>query len=236
MFCRCTIFLGMSLPFLLAGCGPATIEYKIDAALDQTPAIEPLPIAIGVYYPPEFRTYTHVQSFVSLRISIKYPLGAQNVALFDQALAGMFREVVPLKTWPLEATKEVGFSRVIIPEVEHVSVQTRADASEMGPFPAKVTYRISLHMPTGRKVASWPVSGTSEFMLSGAPDFDAQKKKQLALRDSMRNAVANFVIHFDKQPAVKNWLSEQGIVADSDELKPAGGGEAEVTGAPLETG
>lgn len=209
---RCTIIFSLTSLLFLAACGTSTVKFDIDTALDRTPAIRPLPVSIGVYYPPEFRTYKRVDEV--LWVSFEYPVGEESVALFEQVLAGMFQEVVALKAWPLENTENVAYSRVLIPEVEHFSLQTPPDVSKLGPFAAMITYRISLYVPTGRKVASWSVAGASQYSLSRRLDLDIRKKEQLAVRDSIRKAVANLVVHFGEQPAVKSWLSEQGIVTD----------------------
>lgn len=213
-------FIYVFLALSLAACGPNEFRYDIDASLDQRPVVEQLPIKIGVYYSPEFSTYEQrTRAPGHVEFYFIYQLGDASVALFDQALDGLFQEVVHIKTWPLPVADSVGFSAVIIPKVETVSVRSQPSMSVLGPFPVRISYRVSLHSPTGDEIANWVVSGSTAYEVSPGFDFGAQAKKKLAIRSALRDAGAKFVIGFRNQPDVKRWLHRQGIFYSAVEPK-----------------
>jgi hypothetical protein len=209
--------VALAMISITAACGPGEIRYDIDASLDQRPIVEQLPVAMGIYYSPEFRGYEHrsVEYIRGLEFHFIYSLGPASVALFDQVLPGMFRAVVPLKTWPSLSVGGAGLSAVLIPEIESVFIRSQHNDSDLGPFPVNVTYRFTLYGLVGDKLASWVVSGSTTYELSPVLDFQAQDKKKLAIRDALRNAAAKFVIEFPNQPDVQRWLEEKGTTTNS---------------------
>ena len=182
--------VALAMISITAACGPSELRYDIDASLDQRPIVEQLPLAMGVYYSPEFREYEHrsVENISGFEWHFVYHLGPANVALFDQILPGMFREVVLLKTWPTLSVGSAGLSAVLIPEIESVFIRSSHNVSDRGPFPVNVTYRFTLYELVGDKLASWAVSGSTTYEISPGLDFQAQDKKKLAIRDALRNA------------------------------------------------
>ncbi len=209
--------VALAMISITAACGPGEIRYDIDASLDQRPIVEQLPLAMGVYYSPEFRGYEHrsVEYIGGLEYHFVYQLGPANVALFDQILPGMFRAVVPLKTWPTLSMSNAGLSAVLIPEIENVFIRSSHNISDRGPFPVNVTYRFTLYGLVGDKLASWAVSGSTTYEISPGLDIQAQDKKKLAIRDALRNAAAKLVIEFATQPDVQRWLEEKGASTNS---------------------
>jgi hypothetical protein len=93
----------------LCGCSASQIE----PVLSRRPLVEPLPLSVGVYFSPEFRTYRHkCDAF----LCSEYDLGSPSIALFETVLAGMIDNTVMLASMPpAELGQKV--SGVIVPGI-----------------------------------------------------------------------------------------------------------------------
>lgn len=183
---------------LVAGCAHTV---PIDATLPR-PLVEPLPVAVGVYYGPEFRDYEHVHTLVGFEF--KFLVGPQSVALFDQVFAHMFEKAVPVQDRPPLPAGEAELAAVIEPRIENFSTDGGRHLWEH----VTVTYHMTLYSPQGDQLASWTVEGTggSQYRLGRGIGLASE-----ATHAAMRDAAVNLITGFRSQPDVRQWLQTMEI-------------------------
>src|SRR5262245_51062437 len=97
----------------VAGCSQ---KLEIDAKLDKPPTVEPLPIAMGVHYPPELRSYH--QGNDRGFFTIDHDLGPPSIALFDQVLSSMFTRLIPVVEHPTALGETLDVAAIIVMGIE----------------------------------------------------------------------------------------------------------------------
>jgi len=204
----------LSAALLLAGLLLVACEDRdVPPAIDHPPAVTPLPIAMGVYYPPEFRTarcsVKYLTGFLKpLEEAMMQPwsrtviIGPAQVAAFDLMWPAMFKSVVPLES-PPSANAASGLAGAITVALDDCSL-----ANSSGQIShVSITYRFTLTSASGDIKATWSVIGfTTGVEHGGSGPY---------LQEALRNAVAKFVAGFDTEPALAAWraqLSAQGMV------------------------
>jgi hypothetical protein len=204
------LFVGV----LLVACG----ERDVPPAIDHPPAVTPLPIAIGVYYPPEFRTWRCTvktlntsewgRDTVARLYATAHVIGPSQVAAFDLVFPAMFQVVVPLEA-PPPAPAPTGLTATITVGVDQCLVAIDYDTVNVGrqggSF-ASITYRFTLTTPSGEKIATWSVVGGGLPKLEGI--FSRDVTSGPWLQAAIRDAVAKFVAGFDTEPALAAWRAQ----------------------------
>lgn len=203
---------------LIAGVFGACTETTIPLEASEPewrPLVEPFPLVMGVYYSPEFRGYEN-QSTCDKSV-FKYHLGPSNVMMFDHVLKGMFKETVAVSTWPPISGRQSDVDAVIEPRLAFAKLPTfqHLVASDCG-INASIDFTVVLHSPTGDQLTSWSVTGYGEREPDSASlIFQLDEERQAAVRAALRNAAANFIQSFEKQPGVEQWLVSVGVHADN---------------------
>lgn len=197
---------------LVAGCAHTI---PIDATLPR-PLVEPLPVAVGVYYGPELRAYEHVHTLVGFKF--KFFVGPQSVALFDQIFAHMFEKAVPVQDRPPLPAGEPELVAVIEPQIENFSIDPGRHIWEY----VTLTYRMTLYSPQGDQLASWTVEGAgqSEYRFGWGIGLASE-----ATHAAMREAAVNLITGFRDQPGVRRWLQTMKIPPNSWSPKRLGIGD-----------
>lgn len=177
--------------------------------LVREPRPERIALRIGVYYPPEFRSFTYRHHVTDTA----WKLGEPSVRLFGEALALLFTDVVesvrPGSTQDLRADVAGVIEPTIVsagylfPSVE----AARRDGKIC--FPLHVTYHFTLYSPHGEAVAEWDVSG-NDCAPAGNP-LGAHALLKQSFEQVMRADVFSFVSGFRDVPNVRRWLAEQGF-------------------------
>ena len=189
---------------MLGGCSyiPVEVDWQ---ALDQPPAVKPLPLTVGTYYSSEFRTYEHFHPLDGGYFV--FSVGPPSLSAFEQVLSGMFETVISLQSPPPIQADE--------PVVEAIIEPTIADIELLGPpyqtegtKRAIVTYSITLYLPDGQNLASWNVTGTG---IAECRPFRCIPGEEIEF--ALREAVAKFVISFYEQPEIKRWVQKNNINA-----------------------
>lgn len=122
---------------------------------------------------------------VSLSYAIKIDLTPLSL------LAGLFKDVVILDAMP-PAHSNLKVDGIFVPAISHVYALGRAE----------ITYKLALHSSAGAALGAWDAEGSGGSGAVFVSDL---------LRLAMRDAAANFVKGFRREPVVKNWLKQAGI-------------------------
>ncbi len=207
----------------LGGC---TYSVSVDVPLHHPPLIEPLPLRVGVYYSPEFRTYEHRQIIRGeiWKNTWKFSLGPPSVALFDLVFPTMF-ETVPVQSRPPLASSAPELAAVIEPRIERFHLAAPELPVGMKPislftFSATIEYRFTLYSTRGDLIASWLESGRGEIQhtfVSEAFPFTGIVKgiyNEVTV-NAMREAAANLSTRYREEPGVQGWLLSIGLAAES---------------------
>jgi hypothetical protein len=204
--CARSLLAGLTLLALLIGCGPAMVQVQ---GTFPAPLIEPLPLTLGVWYGDDFAKHEFFDEAKSRKQSswIVYT-GEAQVKMWDTLLAGMFTQVVHLQSPPAAGQPAPGVAAVLIPHVAELQYaipsQTKIKVYEIW-----MRYRFELLAPNGSPIAEWTMTSYGKtptaFLQS---DQDAVN---LAAVMALRDAGANFATHFERVPAVQDWLREKGL-------------------------
>jgi hypothetical protein len=191
---------------LLAGCGPNKVVVQGDFP---PPLIEPLPLTLGVWFNTEFTQHEIFDEATSKQESSWIVnTGAAQVQMWDTLLAGMFQKVVHLDSRPGPGQFNPDVDLVLIPQVEElqyaIPAQTKVKVYEIW-----MRYRFELVAADGAPIAEWTMSSygkTPTALLQ-----TDQEAVNLAAVVALRDAGANFAMHFTKVPAVREWLRTKGL-------------------------
>jgi len=190
----------LSAAAIISGC-TMTMTFPLEATIDRPPSVTPVPLAVGVYYSPEFRAYEHVR--VRQKMRFVAPFGQASVALFDRVLPMIFEGVVPVASPPPLGEGGPKLAAVIEPKIEAFDFDWPVVLA-FGAYTAEVTYRFTLYSPEGNPFASWTVRG------DGNP-VGLQAGVPKAIDLAMEDAAKKFMAGFRDVPEVRRWLRQAGI-------------------------
>lgn len=163
----------------LAGC---TTQFEAESSIP-TPLVEKIPIVVGVYLSPEFRTrvYKEERDGGDYDISI----GKAQTEGFMRLMDALFVQAIPVDA-AAGASTDPRIRGVIEPVLEDFAFVTPAD-SGTGAFAVSLRYRVTGYRPDGQVVDSWTFTGygaaKNEGMLPGG-DEALRRAVRLALRDA----------------------------------------------------
>jgi hypothetical protein len=171
----------------LAGC-TYHISHDIEPVLQRRPLVESLPMTVGIYFSPEFRSYHGTQC--GALFCNEYELGPRSVALFEIIAEGLFDKVAVVEFLsPSDSGLKV--AGILAPSI------TSFDFGYQ-----QITYRVTLYSPSAMEIGAWEVDG-----VASADEWLPGKRARLAMRD----AAAKFVRGFRKEPVVNRWLEDAGV-------------------------
>lgn len=186
----------------LAGC---THAIPLKPTLEQPPAVRQVPIAVGVYYSPEFREYRHVGSRMGDRWD--FAVGPASVTLLDRALSMIFESVVPVAGRPPLAGGPGTLAGVIEPAIEEFDFSL--PFLKTGTYSAEIAYRFTVFSPGGEPVAAWSVRGRGD--KPGQMGFEFARWPGEAADLAMQDAAMKLVQDFGEVPEVRLWLRRLGV-------------------------
>jgi hypothetical protein len=201
-FATCTMFGGVALgvALLLAAC----VWTVAEPVLIREPRPEPVPLYIGVYFPPELRSFTFRHHITDTA----YVLGEPSAQLLNEALALLFTEVVEVPRPGSGPGPRGDLAGIIEPRI--ISAGFKWSLEKSGPFPTQITYGFTLYSRRGETVASWDVTGQHNEPASGNP-LAAVGFVRRNFELSMREAAWKFTSGFRNVPEVRQWLEKQGV-------------------------
>ena len=189
-----------------AGC-----VYSIpEPMLVREPRPEPIPIRIGVYWSPEFRSFIYRPHHLD-----GYALGKPSVRLLSDALALLFIEVVEVPRPGSGPSLRGDLAGTIEPRIVSAArVLFSAEPVEAGTIvqPVHITYGFTVYSPLGEPVASWEVTGRGNEPVGNPLDAFSTLKRNF--HHAMREAAWRFTSGFRDVAEVRRWLDEQVVHKD----------------------
>jgi len=197
------LLAAVSLLLLTACANEVVVEGNFPA-----PLLDKLPLSIGVYYDPEFRSHEFYDKAGSREENdwiVK--TGEAQVQMYNTLLPGMFDEVVMLNELPrrdrVDAVLDQNIDAVLVPHVAELQYSI-PNHTKINVFEIWMRYRYELYGPDGELLADWTM--TSYGKTPTAFLQSAEAAVNLAAVVALRDAGANFAMNFSRVPEVKQWL------------------------------
>ena len=186
----------------------------LEPVLVREPRPEPVPLRIGVYYSPEFRSFTYRDHSIT---DTEWILGKPSVQLLHKALTLLFIEVVEVPWHELGPSLRSDLAGVIEPRIvsaEAVMLSEEIIKTGVIVAPSHITYGFTLYSPSGKPVVSWDVSGRGEEPFSTINPFAIVSVVKRNFEQAMREAAWNLTSGFREIPEVRQWLAKQAVRKD----------------------
>jgi len=164
------------------------------------PALEPLPMVVGVYYPDSLANFVHIET-PPREATWTLELGKSNVKLFESIFGSLFKEVVLLdESRTVPAGVEV--DAILIPTLEEVEF-TLPRQSGKDQYAVWLRYNLKVLTPDGELITDFEVPAYGQ---AGAKTMGGDKSMQRAAELAMRDAAANIAMNFGRSPAIRDQL------------------------------
>jgi hypothetical protein len=183
---------------MLAACSPfrEEVQVEIGSILNSDPLVEPLPLTVGVYYGPDLigrnevaTDYAYSNGKLRTAWDYQLALGSSSVAAFDRVFGALFERTVRLDRNPPTPSDRAGLDAVIEPRIVSAWRQT-------------IVYEFAFATPTGEEIATWMVEGTADEQKGSDPSEQVERE----VRRAVRSAMAKFMLSFEDQYGVRDWL------------------------------
>ncbi|MFB3060296.1 MAG: hypothetical protein ACE10C_02900 [Candidatus Binatia bacterium] len=174
--------------------------------------IKPIPLDVGVYFSPEFRSYEY--RYEGYKISGEpgdkesFAIGEASVDLFNQLFQGMFKSTVEVQQRPTLSSSGMKLAGVIEPNIEEFKLtKSQEQPGRRRRYRVQLTYRFTVYAPDGKISVFW-VSGRGRstdrrFATTG-------KIYGEATDEAMKDAGKRFATRFLKIPEIQQWLESIG--------------------------
>ncbi|MEP5764010.1 MAG: hypothetical protein ABJ308_05430 [Halieaceae bacterium] len=181
------------------------------------PVLDKLPVSIGVYYDPEFRSHEFFDAATTREeTDWLVSTGEAQVQMYNQLLPGMFEKVVVLSDLPrrdrVDTVMEDGLDAVLVPHVSELQYSI-PNHTKINVFEIWMRYRYELYAPDGELLADWTM--TSYGKTPTAFLQSAEAAVNLAAVVALRDAGANFAMNFTSVPEVKQWMDALAAARDA---------------------
>lgn len=180
------------------------------------PLMTPLPLAIGVWFPEEFRNHEFTDMAKNPRESSwVVQTGEAQVQMWNTLWGGMFQNFEQMRAAPEPDALNQVVDAVLIPHVAElqyaIPTQTHVKVYEIW-----MRYRFELVTLSGEPIAEWMMTAYGKtptaFMRSDKAAVN------LAAIMALRDAGANFVTSFTRVPELSDWLDKKW--AQTREISP----------------
>lgn len=199
---KTTVRRGLSAALLL-GLSACTTTVPVETSIP-TPVIAPLPNRVAVYYDPSLSNFEHTEKIVG-GTDYQVKPGDANRLMFAKLFSYMFAEVVEVGSLEEAYADTRGFDAIINPAIMELQIAPPS-APESAFFEAWIKYRIDAFDKEGKPIVNWVVTGYGK----AEPEiFKSSDALHAATVTAMRDAAANIVIKFKRQPRVREWIQEQ---------------------------
>ena len=185
---------------ILAGC---TTTVPIETSIP-TPLIAPMPVRVAVFYDPSLVNFEHTEK-IKGGTDWTVQLGDANMKMFTRLFASMFATVEKVDSLEQAFADDEGYDAIITPSIVELQM---APPSRMESefFEAWVKYRIDAFDNDRKPIVKWVVTGYGKAEPEMLGSSDALSAATVT---AMRDAAANIVIKFKKQPRVREWIDQQ---------------------------
>jgi hypothetical protein len=183
---------------VLASCTSAVV---IDTEFP-TPLIEPIDLAVGLFYEPELRDFIHAEA-LPRSTAWTIDLGDANVAMLEPLYSAMFSATAELTDFPPSPTESENLDAVLASALNQFQFDVpRATRDEF--VEVWLEYRLQL-VDGDRVVIEWFAPGYGKAEIDG----DQEDAVQRAAKVAMREAGAVISTQFAQQPEVQDWLRDR---------------------------
>jgi hypothetical protein len=207
------VLLGLTL--LIVGC--STKQVIVEGNFPE-PLLDPLPITMGVIYPPAFAQHEFFDEAKGRADSdwlVK--TGEAQVAFWDILLGGLFQEVVHIDSWETAQSEGGRIDGVLIPSIAElqytVPTHTNVKVYEIWMrYEFRLANMAAIHQQADGalsfnpddRLAQWPITAYGK-----TPTAFLQSDEEavnLAAVVALRDAGAHFITTFGRTPEVAAWL------------------------------
>ena len=207
------VLLGLTL--LIVGC--STKQVIVEGNFPE-PLLDPLPITMGVIYPPAFAQHEFFDEAKGRADSdwlVK--TGEAQVAFWDILLGGLFQEVVHIDSWETVQSEGGRIDGVLIPSIAElqytVPTHTNVKVYEIWMrYEFRLANMAAIHQQADGalsfnpddRLAQWPITAYGK-----TPTAFLQSDEEavnLAAVVALRDAGAHFITTFGRTPEVAAWL------------------------------
>lgn len=165
------------------------------------PVLRKVPVAMGLYMDPGFRTYVHHDKPVKAPAQ-DVSVGGASQALFTEFLTAQFASLTVLATEP-NAQVPAPVQAVLQPVIQEVQIASpRNEKDEF--FEAWIRYRLRLLTPQGQELTSWDLAAYGK---DRAPTIGGNNAGlTAAVNEAMRDAAAGMALIFRDGKAFRERL------------------------------
>jgi hypothetical protein len=197
-----------ALATLLAGCG--TVQVQPQPQLPP-PLIDQLPVTVGVYYPQEFREYTHKET--RYQVDYEFSLGPAHVTKLNRLLGAMFARVVEVEDLAEPLKADPSIVMVLEPRFEDYAFLTPRDMVGEA-YTVTIRYRLNLYDRRGERVDGFVFTGYGR-QKSGA--LTGTGPLIAATQRAMRDAGAKLAVELPEQESVRALLAGEHVAPRQSE-------------------
>lgn len=190
--------VALGLAVLLAGCGAVQVQPQSQLP---PPLIDRLPATVAIYYPEEFRGYSHQEE----RYQVKYEvlLGPAHVTKLRRLLEAMFTRVIEVDDPAHALAADPSVLMVLEPRFEDYAFLTPRDmAGDF--FTVTIRYRLNVFNPQGERVDGYVFTGYGREKTGMLASTDPLV---IATQKAMRDAGAKLAVEFTSQDTVRRLLA-----------------------------
>lgn len=188
---------------LVTGC---TTKEVIVAGNFPAPLMEPLPVALGVWYEPEFETHEFFDEAKGRADSTWIvKTGEAQVTMWSGLLNGMFLRVERMDGKPAPEQMNPAVDAVLIPRVDELQYAIPAHTN-VKVYEIWMRYAFELVTTRGEPIAEWTMTAYGK-----TPTAFLQSDEEavrLAGVVALRDAGAHFITTFLTVPEVAQWMEE----------------------------
>lgn len=186
---------------LLAACAPLSIPLRL--TFEEAPLFPQIHARIGsaCRVPIHATDYIHSPGGGGV---IRVDFDRASLSRFEQVATSLFTEVVPLPAWPPWRETPPPVDGVI--ELDDAQFKMTLGDERTTPEHVTVSYRICLYLPEATPVNCW--ESRAEQVHQRAPferNLTLDRYLTTLIETTSREALARFMLDFEKDPAVKEW-------------------------------
>lgn len=199
------------LPLLTVACSN-TGTLTVRSPLQQPPALEKSPLTVAIRYAENLRHHTCIvkKGYVTSPSIIE--LGAPSIEMFGQIFTALFDKAIPSGQGQhgLPASERFPYVEVGLQAYDGCEGERPIEGRTV----ISVAYAIALYDGDGALVGRWEGqgrAGPSDYLRAPPAKglvLDPQSRYLAMLTElAMRRAAADFIIHYEKDQAVRAWLA-----------------------------
>ena len=193
------LIYSVGLLLILTAC-EQSMSLKVESEIP-IPVIDRMPVKMGVFFQDVLRNYVTEENSDE-RPNWKIESGSSHVALFEQILSAMFKEIKEVAGTSADSTVDA----VLAPNIVEMQFALPAE-TKTGFYEAWVKYDMELYNQDGSRIANWSVTGygksSTEFMKSRDKGLNA------AVNQALRDAGAKFALGFSRVEEINAWLEQK---------------------------